>query len=74
MASTDGTGVQIDQYSTTATLASRIRFMFNIGSQFSVQSIKIPLAGAVGANTTITPTLYFDDLSTAPCNGGSPSS
>ena len=63
MASKDGTGNQIDQYSTTATLASKIRFMINIGSQFDIREIKIPLAGAVGANTTITPTLYFDDRS-----------
>ena len=65
MASSDGTGVQIDQYSTSATLASKIRFMINIGSQFDVREIKIPLAGAVGANTTITPTLYFDDRSSS---------
>ena len=63
IASKDGTGNQIDQYSTTATLASKIRFMLNIGEQFDVREIKIPLAGAVGANTTITPTLYFDDKS-----------
>jgi len=65
MASTDGTGNQIDQYSTSATLASKIRFMLNIGTQFDIRKIKIPLAGAVDANTTIIPTLYFDDRSTS---------
>ena len=64
IASTDGSGQQIDQYSTTATLASNIRFMFNLGQKGQITKIKIPLAGAVAANTTITPTLYFDDLST----------
>lgn len=54
----------IDQYSITATLASIMRWIINIGEQFDVREIKIPLAGVVAANTTITPTLYFDDLST----------
>jgi hypothetical protein len=55
----------IDKYSTSATLASKIRWMFNIGERFEIRSIKIPLAGAVDSNTTITVTLYFDDLSTS---------
>lgn len=63
LASTDGTGTQIDKYSTTATLASNIRFMFNLGQKGRILKIKIPLGGAVAANTTITPKLYFDDLS-----------
>lgn len=63
IASTDGTGQQIDQYSASATLASSIRWMFNIGNKGQILKIKIPLAGAVAANTTITPKLYFDDLS-----------
>lgn len=62
---TDGTGSGLDQYSTTATLASTLRWMFNIGSQFSIVEIKIPLAGAVNSTTTITPKLYFDDLSSS---------
>lgn len=65
IASTDGSGQQIDQYSTTATLASNIRFMFNVGTKGAVRKLKIPLAGAVAANTTITPKLYFDDLSSS---------
>ena len=63
IASTDGTGTQIDSYSTSATLASNIRWMFNIGTRGQILKIKIPIAGAVAANTTITPKLYFDDLS-----------
>lgn len=58
----DGTTRGIDQYSTTATLDSTIRWLFNIGQKFSIERISIPLAGAVAANTTITPTCYFDDL------------
>jgi len=65
IASRDGTGSQIDKYSTTATLASNLRWMFNIGSAGEVRRIRMPLAGAVAANTTITPTLYFDDLSSS---------
>ena len=53
----------IDQYSTTGTLVSYMRWMFNVGQKYSITKISIPLAGAVAANTTITPKLYFDDLS-----------
>lgn len=60
----DGTTQGIDQYSTTATLASKMRWMFNVGTKFNITRLSIPLAGAVGSTTTITPTLYFDDLST----------
>lgn len=65
VASSDGTGVQIDKYSATATLASNIRWMFNVGQKSQIVKIKIPLAGAVAANTTIIPKLYFDDLSSS---------
>lgn len=54
----------IDKYSATATLSSQIRFMINIGEKFEVKKLSIPLMGAVAANTSIVPTLYFDDLST----------
>jgi hypothetical protein len=52
----------IDQYSTTATLSSKIRFLFNVGVKCDIVKVSIPLAGAVAANTIITPTLYFDDF------------
>ncbi|MEK7179998.1 MAG: hypothetical protein AAB706_00825 [Patescibacteria group bacterium] len=65
MAWRDGTTRGIDQYSTTATLDSSIRWMFNIGHKVDVVQVKIPLAGAIAANTTIIPTLYFDDLSSS---------
>ena len=39
--------------------------MFNLGTKGSINKIKIPLAGAVAANTTITPKLYFDDFSSS---------
>lgn len=61
----DASANGIDQYSTTATLASKMRWMFNIGRKFNVMNIMVPFAGAVAANTTITPTLYFDDLSSS---------
>ena len=55
----------IDQYSTSATLSSFIRFMINIGTQFDFRSIRVPLAGSVDANTTITPKIWLDDLSSS---------
>jgi hypothetical protein len=61
----DGTTRGLDQYSTTATLDSNIRWLFNTGNKGDIKEIKIPLGGAVAANTTITPTLYFDDFSTS---------
>lgn len=60
---TDASGSGIDSYSASATLASTIRWMFNIGQRFQINKIRIPLAGAVGSNTNIAPTIYFDDLS-----------
>src|SRR3990167_1329095 len=65
ISSHDGSGDQIDKYSTSATLASNIRFMVNTGQKGQINRIKIPLAGAVAANTTIIPKIYFDDLSTS---------
>lgn len=60
---TTGSTWGLDKYSTSATLASIIRWMINVGEQFDIREIKIPLAGAVDSNTTLTPKLYFDDLS-----------
>ena len=53
----------IDQYSTTGTLVSYMRWNFNIGQKFSITKGSIPFAGAVAANTIITPKIYLDDLS-----------
>lgn len=55
----------IDQYSTSATLAAILRFVINLGQAFELKTLMIPLAGAVGASTTITPTVYIDDLSSS---------
>jgi len=60
---TTGVNYGADQYSTTATLAANIRFMVVVGQKFSITKIIIPFAGAVNSTTTITPTVYFDDLS-----------
>lgn len=59
----DGSGSGIDKYSSSATLTSNLRWMFNVGRRFQVTSIRIPLAGAVGVNTSIQPKIYMDDLS-----------
>ena len=52
-----------DKYATAGTLGAEIRWMFNIGTKFNITRISIPLAGAVAANTTISPSCHFDDLS-----------
>ena len=62
---TTATNFGIDQYSTSATLASFIRFLINIGQSFDIRNIRIPLAGAVDSNTTITPKVWIDDLSSS---------
>jgi len=61
----DGTTQGIDQYSATGTLGSILRWTFNVGTKFNVMRIRLPFGGAVAANTTITPTVYFDDLSSS---------
>lgn len=59
----DGSSQGIDKYSATATLNTSIRWMFNIGKPFQIKEIRIPLGGAVAANTTITTNIYIDDAS-----------
>jgi hypothetical protein len=61
----DDSGDGIDKYSSSATLTSQLRWMFNIGTQFDVLKIRIPFGGAVAANTGIQPTLYIDDASSS---------
>ncbi len=63
MAWKDGTTQGVDQYSATGTLAAILRWTFNVGQKFNIMRIRLPFGGAVAANTTITPTVYFDDLS-----------
>jgi len=53
----------VDKYSTSATLTSVFRVMLNVGQQFDLLKMRVPLAGAVGANTSITPKFYLDDAS-----------
>jgi hypothetical protein len=56
----------IDKLSTTATYGSTWRTeLFSVGRGFRITRVRIPLAGALGANMTITPKLYFDDLSSS---------
>lgn len=62
----NGTTYGIDKLSTSATYASIWRSeMFSIGRKFRISRVRIPLAGAVSANVSITPKLYFDDLSSS---------
>lgn len=53
----------MEKYSTSASLYSKIRWMFNLGNKFQVTNVSIPLAGAVASGVIITPTIYLDDLS-----------
>lgn len=58
----DDSAKGIDKYSTTATYASRIRFPWiNIGQEFSISKIVIPLAATVAENMSVTPKIYVDD-------------
>jgi len=59
----DGTTQGIDQYSATGTLGAVLRHTFNVGQKFKVIRIRVPFGGAVASGVTITPTVYFDDLS-----------
>lgn len=62
----DGSGSGIDKYSSSGSLVSVMRWMFNIGQKFEITRIRIPLAGAVDSTTSIQPKIYFDDLSFSP--------
>lgn len=55
----------VDKYSSSATLAARLRIIWNLGQKARLNEMTIPLAGAVDANTTITPTVYLDDASSS---------
>lgn len=60
----NSTTTGVDKYSNTATLDSKIRWLFNIGSKYEITRVSIPLAGAVASGTIITPSIYIDDEST----------
>ena len=61
----DGSGDGIDKYSSSATLAARLKIIWNLGQKTKLNEITLPLAGAVDSNTTITPTVYMDDGSSS---------
>lgn len=61
----DGSTTGIDKFSASGTLGSILRWTFNVGQKFEIERIRLPFGGAVAANTTITPTVYFDDLSSS---------
>jgi hypothetical protein len=65
IASTDGTGTQIDQYSSSATLASVFRWTVNAGRKFNVSKIRLALGKVVAANMSIVPKLLFDEESSS---------
>lgn len=58
----DGSAYGLDKKSSSATYDSIIQFpFFNIGKQFKIEKLQIPLTNAVGANMSITPKIYVDD-------------
>ena len=60
----DDSACGLDKYSTTYGTSILRSGMYRIGKRFQIKKITIPLISAVGANTTITPKLYFDSGST----------
>lgn len=65
MAWKDDSTVGIDKYSSSATLSSVIRFLFNVGQKTQLLKLRIPFGGVVAANTTITPKIYLDNESSS---------
>lgn len=61
----DATTCGVDAYSATGTLGSYLRWTFNIGRKFNILEIRIPFGGKIEANTTITPKIWFDGLSSS---------
>jgi hypothetical protein len=58
---TDGTNTNLDKRSTTYQTSVYRSRPFEVGSPFTVNTIRIPLAQSVGSNMTIIPKLYFDN-------------
>lgn len=62
----DGTAKGLDKLSSTATYTSVFRTkMINVGAEFGFQQLRIPLAGAIDANTSITVKVFIDDGSSS---------
>lgn len=60
----DDSGYGLDSRSTSGTLSAVLRLpLVSIGMPFRIIRVRIPLAGAVDASTTVTPTMYIDDAS-----------
>lgn len=61
----DASGSGLDKYATDATLANKLRWMFNVGQRFQISKIRIPFGGAVNSTTSVVPAIYLDDSATA---------
>jgi len=62
----DNSAKGLDKLSTTATFGSVFRSkFFNVNRRFTIKSIRIPLANAVDATTSIIPKIFIDDSSTS---------
>lgn len=61
----DNAAKGLDKPSTTYQTSYWQSRVFKIGRPFQIKSVTIPLAQAVAANMTITPTIYVDDASTS---------
>jgi len=59
----DATNVGVDKVSTTYGVSVWRSQTYNVGRSFKIARIFIPLAAAVGANMTLIPTIFIDNLS-----------
>lgn len=60
----DSTGYGLDKWASNATLVDvRFRKRWHIGEEFAVMEIAMPLDSSVSANTSLTTTVYTDNLS-----------
>lgn len=65
----DASNYGLDKQSTTYGTCVWRSQMFNSGHKFTIKNIRIPLAGAIAANMTITPKVFLDDYSSSSTTG-----
>lgn len=61
----DNSASGIDQFGAASTLTSTFRKRWTIGREFHVSELEVPFDSTVAANTSLTITLYADDLSSS---------
>jgi hypothetical protein len=62
LGSGDGSGYQLDKYSSTATFDSLWRSkLITVGAEFRIDRIRLPLGAALAANQSLTVKIVYDD-------------